>query len=410
MLRKKLGFIAIAFLMVFSIVGGTASAASAPQKIKIYLDDELMSFPVAPAIKNGVTFVPFRALFEAFDYSVKWNNAEKRINADNGDVKLQLYVGKKTAHIDGQRTSLPAAPYIEKGSTLIPLRFVAEATGYDVTWNQQNKTIHISTGINDEALQAQVEAFINQYGKAESERSLSKVKSMLDPESPYYDYFVEYYEEFFKSQGTSEYSNMEIIEADEDYILVSVTRTDKWTGGPFFFDRTEDELWFDLTVSADGSLKLYDEYTGYYTYDAQDLIGQTTNVPTDVKDAIKNTLNTQYQGFNDKDEELLLSAFDNSTWSYRYLKDLLDSGFLEDLDYDLSAHEINVVQYNGSTAIVHAEETDIEGDFTSMYYMVKTAEGNWLIADTFSIYPEEDVEMMSLMDSPQFSKSDINHR
>lgn len=212
-----------------------------------------MTFPVTPAIKKGVTFVPFRALFEAFDYSVKWNNAEKRINADNGDVKLQLYAGKTTAHIDGQRTSLPAAPYIEKGSTLIPLRFVAEATGYTVSWDQSNKTIHISTSAGDEETQQKVDAFLKQFGTAESERDLNKVKSMLDPESLNYDFIVEYYEEFFKSQGTTTYSNIEIIDADEGMILASVTRTEIWTGGPFFFDLTEDDVWLFLTESPDGA-------------------------------------------------------------------------------------------------------------------------------------------------------------
>ncbi|SFS46743.1 copper amine oxidase N-terminal domain-containing protein [Paenibacillus sp. 453mf] len=410
MFRKKLGLLTLAFIMVFTIMGGVASAAAAPQKIKVYLDDELMTFPVTPAIKKGVTFVPFRALFEAFDYSVKWNNAEKRINADNGDVKLQLYAGKTTAHIDGQRTSLPAAPYIEKGSTLIPLRFVAEATGYTVSWDQSNKTIHISTSAGDEETQQKVDAFLKQFGTAESERDLNKVKSMLDPESLNYDFIVEYYEEFFKSQGTTTYSNIEIIDADEGMILASVTRTEIWTGGPFFFDLTEDDVWLFLTESPDGSLKLNDELSGYGYYHALDLIGHTPAVPAEDQTSIEETLRAQYEGYNNKDADLVLSTHDQSTWIYRSLKELFDSGFLNEVDYNLSASSINIVQYDANTAIVHAEESDIEGDLTGMYYMVKTEDGSWLIADAFSLYPEEEYSVMSLMDSPQAHKSDKKHR
>lgn len=410
MFKKKLGLLTLAFLMVFSMMGGIVSAAATTPKIKVYLDDELMTFPVTPAIKKGVTFVPFRALFEAFDYSVKWNNAEKRINADNGEVKLQLYAGKTTAHIDGQRTSLPAAPYIEKGTTLIPLRFVAEATGYNVSWDQSSKTIHISTSAGEEETQQKVDAFLTDFGNAENERNLNKIKSMLDSESYSYDYFVEYYTELFKSQGTTTYSNLEIVGAEEGVIIASVTRTEIWTGGPFFFDLTQDELWLLLTESSDGSLQLNDEIPGYDYYHALDLIGQTPAVPAEDQTSIVETLQAQYDGYNNKDADLVLSTHDQSTWIYRSLQQLFDTGYLNEVDYDLSASSINVVQYDGNTAIVHAEESDIEGDLTGMYYMVKSEDGSWLIADEFSLYPEEDYSVMSLMDSPQAHKSDKNHR
>ncbi|MFH0070920.1 copper amine oxidase N-terminal domain-containing protein, partial [Peribacillus sp. NPDC056705] len=96
-----------------------------------------------PVMKNGVTFVQFRPLFQALDYSVQWNNTNKQVTGTYIDQKLQMTIGQKTAYVNGVKTTLDIAPFTESGNTLVPLRFVAEATGLPVKWDQKARTIQI---------------------------------------------------------------------------------------------------------------------------------------------------------------------------------------------------------------------------------------------------------------------------
>ena len=167
----------------------------------------------------------------------------------------------------------------------------------------------------------------------------------------------------------------------------------------FLFD-VKQELILKLTKASNGNLQLFYEGVISESYAAEQLIGKKPVVPVKAKSAIEETLNTQYKGYNTENKQLLLSAFDPTTWIYRDLTSVLEDGWFEELDYNLSAAEINIVQYDGETAIVHAEETDLEGDQTSMYYMKQNLAGKWLIADTFvKLHDEDDESRSSLSDS-----------
>lgn len=48
--------------------------------------------------------------------------------------------------IDGSEISALPAPFIENGRTLVPVRLVSEQLGAQVTWNGQDRTVHIAKG------------------------------------------------------------------------------------------------------------------------------------------------------------------------------------------------------------------------------------------------------------------------
>ena len=59
------------------VISGTlpvfAADNSKPNNITILLDGEPIDFDVPPFIENGYTFVPFRAIYEAFGLDVNYN-------------------------------------------------------------------------------------------------------------------------------------------------------------------------------------------------------------------------------------------------------------------------------------------------------------------------------------------------
>ena len=60
-------------------------------------------------------------------------------------LEVRLVIGSKVLRksIDGieERTMMDIAPFIEKDRTMLPIRFVAEALGFNVQWDNENRTV-----------------------------------------------------------------------------------------------------------------------------------------------------------------------------------------------------------------------------------------------------------------------------
>jgi len=50
--------------------------------------------------------------------------------------RIVLTIGSTTALVDGQQETLPVAPKIVDGRTMVPFRFVGEALGAEIGWDQ----------------------------------------------------------------------------------------------------------------------------------------------------------------------------------------------------------------------------------------------------------------------------------
>ncbi len=132
--------------------------------VDIYIDGEKLQTDAEPLIKNNRTMVPMRAIFEALGatvtYSAPKNEGEDAtIWATKAHRKIGMNVSPITSfnptrvtyivdEIDGKETAqnnyLDSPPFIMNGRTFIPLRFVAEAFGGDVRY--ENNTVYITRG------------------------------------------------------------------------------------------------------------------------------------------------------------------------------------------------------------------------------------------------------------------------
>lgn len=120
---------------------------NAEEPIKVYLDGERINFSVDPIIKNGTTLVPFRTIFEELGMMVDWNSTTRKVTGQKDGLKIELIIGNKAAYVNGKRVNLLVAPEIIKGNTMVPLRFIGEASGENVKWNGDSKTINIGKEI-----------------------------------------------------------------------------------------------------------------------------------------------------------------------------------------------------------------------------------------------------------------------
>ena len=128
------------FLLIHVVAIPSASAST---KISIFVKDKLQPYSTLATLENGNTLVPLRGIFESLNAKVTWNAKTQTIDASKGTQKIWLKIGSKTAKINNKTITLAAAPKIVKGSTLVPLRFVSEALGEKVTWDNGTRSIVI---------------------------------------------------------------------------------------------------------------------------------------------------------------------------------------------------------------------------------------------------------------------------
>ncbi|WP_165842353.1 copper amine oxidase N-terminal domain-containing protein [Paenibacillus xerothermodurans] len=134
--------LALLLTALLTLLPVPAGAEAAPP-VQIYMQQELQQWEQAPFISQGNTMVPMRALFEKLGFAVTWDAATETATAVRGDLTIALSINKTTATVNGIAYYLETAPMIEGGSTFMPLRFVSESAGADVTWNDEDRAVHI---------------------------------------------------------------------------------------------------------------------------------------------------------------------------------------------------------------------------------------------------------------------------
>ncbi|HOW03485.1 MAG TPA: stalk domain-containing protein, partial [Caldisericia bacterium] len=90
-----------------------------------------VNLDVAPFIhkKTGRTMVPLRFIGEALGAKVDWDNAERKVTYTLYGRTIELWIDKSTALVNGDPVVVDPAPYIVSGRTVVPLRFVSENLG-----------------------------------------------------------------------------------------------------------------------------------------------------------------------------------------------------------------------------------------------------------------------------------------
>ncbi len=99
---------------------------------EIVVDGEKANIDAAPIVQNSRTYVPFRALAEAFGAEVAYDEATQAVTATLGSNTVVMTIGSATYTVNGEEKTADVAPFISGGRTMVPVRFAAEAFGSTV--------------------------------------------------------------------------------------------------------------------------------------------------------------------------------------------------------------------------------------------------------------------------------------
>ena len=133
-------------ILIATIVMSVMSvSAFAEIPIRIVVGGEKLVTDVNPVIVNGRTLVPLRAIFEALDATVEWNNDTRTVTATKDDTVISLTIGEDVMKVNSADVKLDVAAQIVDDRTMIPVRAVSEALDCVVEWNNDTRTVRIKT-------------------------------------------------------------------------------------------------------------------------------------------------------------------------------------------------------------------------------------------------------------------------
>jgi hypothetical protein len=116
--------------------------------VMVMINGITVEFPDAqPYIDiNNRTMVPIRFIAENLGSNVSWEEKTKTVIIKKGDKTISLAIDSKSYKINSTMLQMDTVPTIKNGRTMVPLRFVGEALGVETNWNGENRTVNIIGG------------------------------------------------------------------------------------------------------------------------------------------------------------------------------------------------------------------------------------------------------------------------
>ena len=105
---------------------------------------EKKSSDVAPVIKNERTMLPARFVAEALGAKVEWNEEAKTVTITKDKTVIVITIGSDKATVNGKEVKLDSPAFIENSRTYTPIRFISEELGATVEWNEKTEEVTIT--------------------------------------------------------------------------------------------------------------------------------------------------------------------------------------------------------------------------------------------------------------------------
>lgn len=143
--NNKISVMMASFVMLVALLFLFAASAEAAEgkRIEVYTDKQPVEFAIDPLLEDGTTLVQLRPLFESLGIELAWNGETQTVSGKKEGLTFSLTINNETAEVNGQTVKLAKPASIVDGNTLVPLRFVGEATGAVVGWNSGQQTISV---------------------------------------------------------------------------------------------------------------------------------------------------------------------------------------------------------------------------------------------------------------------------
>ncbi|CAM3542052.1 copper amine oxidase N-terminal domain-containing protein [Brevibacillus invocatus] len=151
MLKKIPAMLLTAALLTGSVAATAAFAQTAPvqqQKIQVNLNEKELVFPQDVVTENGVAYVNASTLAIALGGTAAWDTMkESLLIAKDNTYALRMYKNSTFAYKNGKETRVPNPPRQTTGAVLVPLVYIAQELGAEVTYDENSRTYNLSIAV-----------------------------------------------------------------------------------------------------------------------------------------------------------------------------------------------------------------------------------------------------------------------
>lgn len=110
-----------------------------------YIDNQKRTMDVTPVVENGRTLLPVRYIAEIIGITaenVLWNADQKIVSLIKNRTFIQFQVGSNIMKVNTVSIPMEVAPTIINGRVVLPIRYLEQALGIKVGWDEKTKTIN----------------------------------------------------------------------------------------------------------------------------------------------------------------------------------------------------------------------------------------------------------------------------
>jgi hypothetical protein len=119
------------------------AASLAGEDIQIFKDGVEIDAPVAPFIEDGTTYIPIRALIESLGGQVNWHGSTEPFELMLGETKIAMRIDENQAMLNEELLVTDKVARFQSETTYLPLRFVSENFGFLVNWDGVERRVDI---------------------------------------------------------------------------------------------------------------------------------------------------------------------------------------------------------------------------------------------------------------------------
>ena len=166
---KKIICVFLAFVIITTCSFGDNEALIVETSVMI--NESYLYSDTQHILVEDTVFVVGRYLVEALAGTIEWIESTQTVKMTLDERVIEIMIGSTEATVDGVAVQLYKAPFIKEGRTMIPLKFVSEHFGCEVSWIQSTYTVDI---IKD-GLVVPDELTVNRTYTDEDLRLLSKI-------------------------------------------------------------------------------------------------------------------------------------------------------------------------------------------------------------------------------------------
>ena len=125
------------------LVFGTTGVFGAESDISVVFEGDRLVFNSSPIILDGRTLVQIRPIAEAMGLTIEYEPADATVILSDGKTEVRFSVNSDITYVNGKKQKIDTKMVLKDDYTFIPVRYLAEPFGYEVSYDDALKAVNI---------------------------------------------------------------------------------------------------------------------------------------------------------------------------------------------------------------------------------------------------------------------------